>query len=464
MNGLVLANELRWFSFFWECTTLCSFFLIGHDGTEIARANAKRALFLNLLGGIALSGGSLWAAADGGATTLQGLMATKAAVPALLLCMAALVKSAQMPFQSWLLGAMVAPTPVSALLHSATMVKAGSYLLLRLSPAFAGEPFMRWLALGGALTFTLTAALAIGQSNAKRVLAYSTISNLGLIVVCAALGTPMAYAAGLTLLIFHAVSKGLLFLCVGTIEQGIGSRDIEDMGDLVNRMPYTTLFASVGMISMLLPPFGMLLSKWIVVEASIVSPPIMALTVLGSALSVVFWAKWIGRIQTTSTTEHHGGEHLPRTVVAANGLLALAVFGGGLAAVPLLQHCFVPLTEELFSEAPVSPEAWGRLAALGDFELWPLLVCLGGALAAWLLVRRRFSVAQVRAPFLCGENVDSEDPDVTYAFRSVGDLPQEAWSRTLYFRGVFDEGRLSFWGNLAAAMILFILAGLTGLI
>jgi ech hydrogenase subunit A len=132
---------------------------------------------------------------------------------------------------------MVAPTPVSALLHSSTMVKAGVYILVRLAPIFQATFSGYVLAFIGAMTFLLASAIAISQSNAKRVLAYSTIANLGLIVACAGIGTYEAIWAAILLIIFHAISKSLLFLSVGTVEHKIDSRDIEDMNGLIVRMP-----------------------------------------------------------------------------------------------------------------------------------------------------------------------------------------------------------------------------------
>ena len=140
---------------------------------------------------------------------------------------------------------MVAPTPVSALLHSSTMVKAGVYLVLRLSPAFAGTMLAGIVSLTGAFTFVAASALACGQSNGKKILAYSTIANLGLIIACAGMATPAAITAAILLIIFHAVSKGLLFLCVGTIEQHIGSRDIESMRGLYKIMPRVAVIRQI---------------------------------------------------------------------------------------------------------------------------------------------------------------------------------------------------------------------------
>ncbi|MDL2280187.1 NADH-quinone oxidoreductase subunit L, partial [Desulfovibrio sp. OttesenSCG-928-G11] len=308
MNGLAVADDLTWLYFFWEVTTLCSFLLIGHDGTDEAKSNADRALWMNMAGGVAFVVALLYFQKSAGTLSLAELQnvvrMTGAAGPGLLLiplvalCFAGFTKAAQAPFQSWLCGAMVAPTPVSALLHSSTMVKAGVYLVLRLAPLFAGTYVSTLVAVCGAFTFISMAALAAGQSNGKKILAYSTISNLGLIIACAGINTAASIAAGIMLLIFHAVSKGLLFLCVGSIEQKIGSRDIEDMRGLFKVMPKTAIITTFGILTMMLPPFGMLLAKWMALESAVEAagamPVIVSLLALGSALTVLFWARWAG--------------------------------------------------------------------------------------------------------------------------------------------------------------------------
>ncbi|MDR1961339.1 MAG: NADH-quinone oxidoreductase subunit L, partial [Gracilibacteraceae bacterium] len=196
MNGLVFANNLMWMFFFWEITTFCSFFLIGYSQDAVATRNSFLALKLNLIGGLAFSAAIFFLTMNAKTLALDELQfAAPGAVllPVALLAFAGLTKSAQMPFSAWLLGAMVAPTPVSALLHSSTMVKAGVYLVIRLSPVFTrvdgGETVGLFVALVGAVTFLLTSCMAITQNDAKRVLAYSTIANLGLIIVCAGVGT-----------------------------------------------------------------------------------------------------------------------------------------------------------------------------------------------------------------------------------------------------------------------------------
>ena len=228
MFGLVFSNNLVWILFFWEITTFCSFVLIGYSQTEEATSNAFLALSMNLLGGVAFAAALIYIASmdpSGRLLELNTLIYSGlvfAIIPAVLICFAGLTKAAQLPFSSWLLGAMVAPTPVSALLHSSTMVKAGVYIIVRFAPVLMGTTEGLMIALIGGITFLLASCMAISQSNAKRVLAYSTIGNLGLIVACAGVGTYNLMWVAILLMIFHAVAKSLLFLCVGTVENRIG--------------------------------------------------------------------------------------------------------------------------------------------------------------------------------------------------------------------------------------------------
>ncbi len=350
MNALVLCNNLLWVYFFWEVTTLCSFLLISHDGDERAVNNASRALWINMVGGVAFTAAIIMLYNKLGTLSI-GEMVHKGLgdgftgilpVAVALLCFAGFTKAAQFPFQSWLLGAMVAPTPVSALLHSSTMVKAGVYLIVRFAPMMDGTTLGHVVAAIGGFTFLAGSAIAISQRNSKRVLAYSTIANLGLIICCAGIGTHIAIGAAILLIIFHAVSKSLLFLCVGTVEQGIGSRDIEDMQGLMKKMPYTTVIMVVGMVSMLLPPFGVLLTKWLAIEAAVRLPFVLILLVLGSAFTIVFWAKWISIILTMSYKTKIEGEKLPVSMRTVLGTILLIVLAASICITPVFNTFVAP--------------------------------------------------------------------------------------------------------------------------
>lgn len=457
MNGLVLVDDMKWLSIFWEGTTLCSFFLIGHDGTDEAKASARRAITLNVFGGLAMSVGVFLAGHTTGSESLSVVLAKGPVIllPLALLAMATMTKSAQLPFQSWLLGAMVAPTPVSALLHSSTMVKAGSYLILRLAPALQGTTLAPVIAIAGAFTFVVTSALAVGQSNGKKVLAYSTIANLGLIVCCAGIGTPLAYAAGVTILIFHAISKALLFLCVGTIEQTIGSRDIEDMGGLLFKMPLTTNIAMIGMASMMMPPFGMLIGKWIAIEASVGNPVVLILLVLGSALTIFFWAKWLGRITTTSYHEKYTLEAVSPWMLFVLTVIGLGVLAASVCATPIYANIIKPICLTTFGVEGCKGNI-SILDSVHSFLGWPMYVIFGTIALALLAGVLLFKPSQIRQPYLCGENMDLDDNSFT--FRSIADGPTTALL-TSYYLPLFEETKITGWGNPLAALIILSLFG-----
>jgi ech hydrogenase subunit A len=179
------------------------------------------------------------------------------------------------------------------------MVKAGVYIIVRFAPVLAGTTEGLIIALVGATTFAFASFMAISQSNAKKVLAYSTIANLGLIVACAGVGTYNLMWVAILLIIFHAIAKSLLFLCVGTVENRIGSRNIEDMGGLIVRMPKIAIMMFIGMAGMFLAPFGMVISKWAAIEAFITAPfglIFIAILAFGGSATVFFWSKWMGKI------------------------------------------------------------------------------------------------------------------------------------------------------------------------
>ncbi len=304
MHGLIFSDNMLWIYFFWEITSVCSFLLIGYSQTEEATNNSFRALWMNLLGGLGFAVAIIYATLQLNTVSLQSLIkvacgegdaAIFALIPVAFLAFAGLTKSAQMPFARWLLGAMVAPTPTSALLHSATMVKAGVYLLLRLGPAMTGNEVGLMITLIGGFTFFAASCLAISQSDGKKVLAYSTISNLGLITACAGIGTQEAIWSGIFLMIFHAVSKSLLFLTVGAIENSTGSRNVEDMHGLIVRLPGLAYVCIIGIMGMFLAPFGMLVAKWAALISFVDSGNVLLMVFLcfGSATTLFYWGKWL---------------------------------------------------------------------------------------------------------------------------------------------------------------------------
>ena len=473
MNALVMTDNLSWMYFFWEVTTLCSFLLISHDGTEIAIKNGLRALWINSVGGVAfivaiilvntsLETLSIQAISASG---MQGLFTGMLPVALGLLCIAGFTKSAQFPFQSWLLGAMVAPTPVSALLHSSTMVKAGVYLIVRISPAFSGTILGKLVAIIGGFTFVAASAIAISQSNGKKVLAYSTIANLGLIICCAGIGTRISLAAAILLMIFHAVSKGLLFLCVGTIEQGIGSRDIEDMQGLFKKMPFTTVITVIGMISMLLPPFGVLTTKFLAIEAAVHQPLVLICIILGSALTIVFWAKWIGIILTMSYKPKFDLEKLTFSMKSALCLLIAFVMAASIGIVPLYNQFVKPqVTSFIIADKEqligTGMGIWIQKidnAVYGGFASILFFIVVLVLMVAIPILSHRIKPTRLKPPYLCGDNTDEDYKGIE--FISPGDKVETVVVRNYYMQGVFGEEKLTLWFNIVAGALVIIILG-----
>lgn len=311
MFGFVLTDSLLWIDLFWECTSICSFLLIGYTKTEEAIANSFRALWMNLLGGAALVVGVIYTIYEVQNVSLRNLVSIavegnpSAVIPVAMIAVAALTKAAQMPFSTWLMGAMVAPTPSSALLHSATMVKAGIYVLFRLSPALSGNTTGLLISFIGGFTFFAASFMAIAQSDGKKVLAFSTISNLGLMVACAGVGTAETIWAGIFLMIFHAISKSLLFQNMGATENSLHSRDIEDTHGLIYKLPRLGMFMFIGIAGMFLAPFGMLISKWSALKASVDESNILLVLFIcyGSATTMFYWTKWMSKLISFTDTE-----------------------------------------------------------------------------------------------------------------------------------------------------------------
>ncbi len=463
MNGLVLANNMLWMYFFWECTTLCSFMLIGHDNTEIARKNAERALWMNVLGGTAFLFGVILLHKTTGTLSLQDILArgsqfavagSAILAPMFLLVFAGMTKSAQVPFQSWLCGAMVAPTPVSALLHSSTMVKAGVYIIVRLAPLYAGTHFSTFVALFGAFCFLVTAGLAVGQSNGKKVLAYSTISNLALIIACAGINTPAAITAAILLIIFHAISKALLFLCVGAIEQKIGSRDIEAMRGLHAVMPRTTIITIIGVMTMMLPPFGMLMAKWMAIESATGQFLIMIMLALGSALTVLFWARWAGILLAEpfgkpQPESQYTSVRLPLVILASLAVLMSI-------ASPFVYSALVsPVVDLYYKAAAYTVTGIGNLdSSTGIFVIYPLFILLGLGFFYAVKQAKRVSASQVSAPYMCGEQLVV---DGKAGFRGPLGQPVVAASSNYYLERFFGEDVLTKWINVIALAVLVIM-------
>lgn len=260
MLGMVLAGNLLLLAVFWELTSISSFLLIGFwSQRQDAREGARMALTITAGGGLALLAGIVMIGHVVGSYELDVVLAAGDAIRAhalypwilALVLGGVFTKSAQFPFQFWLPHAMAAPTPVSAYLHSATMVKAGVFLLARLHPVLAGTDLFFYVVSGvGAVTLLIGAWNAIFQHDLKGLLAYSTISHLGLITLLFGLSTPFAVVAGLFHILNHATFKASLFMAAGIIDHETGTRDMRRLGNLRRTLPYTSALAIIASLAM----------------------------------------------------------------------------------------------------------------------------------------------------------------------------------------------------------------------
>jgi len=312
MLGVVLSGNLIQLAFFWELTSLFSFLLIGYwYHLPSARDGARMAMTITAAGGLALFAGMLVLGHIVGSYDLDRVLASGDSIrshplylPALvLIALGALTKSAQFPFHFWLPHAMAAPTPVSAYLHSATLVKAGVFLLARLWPVMAGTEAWFWIVgAAGLVTLLLGAYVAIFQNDLKGLLAYSTISHLGLITLLLGLNSELAMVAAIFHIMNHATFKASLFMAAGIIDHETGTRDIRRLSGLNRSMPFTARLALVAAAAMAGVPLlnGFLSKEMFFAESLIASAPVppfhgmlpVAAT-LASAFSVAYSLRFI---------------------------------------------------------------------------------------------------------------------------------------------------------------------------
>ena len=314
MFGLVTADDLLLMFIFWELTTVLSYLLIGYARTRLsARRSALQALVVTTAGGLAMLVGLIMLGSTAGtyriSTILQmapelvtGSASAAVAAAVVLVLVGAITKSALVPFHFWLPGAMAAPTPVSAYLHAAAMVKAGIYLVARLAPGFAETPFWLPVVLGlGLATMLVGGYRALRQTDIKLVLAYGTVSQLGFLTMVVGLGKPDAALAGLALLLAHGLFKATLFLVVGIIDHQAGTRDLRKLSGVYRSSRALAVVAAIGAASMAgVPPLAGFVAKESVFEAFVHhagtgawGPVILVGLVLGSVLTFAYSARFM---------------------------------------------------------------------------------------------------------------------------------------------------------------------------
>ncbi|MGN6272554.1 MAG: Na+/H+ antiporter subunit A [Protaetiibacter sp.] len=391
MYGLVLTDDIVVLVMFWELTSVLSYLLIGFYHTRgVSRRAALQALLVTTLGGLVMLIGVVLLVVETGTTRMSQIFAEAPSGPVVsaalvLILVGALSKSAIFPFHFWLPGAMAAPTPVSAYLHAAAMVKAGIYLLARFAPAFADNDPWRPIVISlGVVTMLLGGVQSLRETDLKRILAFGTVSQLGMLTVVLGFGTRDAALAGLALLISHALFKSALFLVVGVIDRQLSTRDITELSGLARQAPVMTVASIVAIAGMVgLPPTLGFAAK----EGALTA--FLHESMAGSAWGWVALAGLVsGSVLTTAygirfvwgafgTKKHADGTARTRTewpdppiwfLAAPVGLSGLALLGGPLAGLldaPLQRYA---ATLPAATPGIPAPEHAAHLAVWHGFE------------------------------------------------------------------------------------------------
>ncbi|WP_368498273.1 Na+/H+ antiporter subunit A [Herbiconiux sp. A18JL235] len=418
MYGLVTADDIYVMFMFWEITSVLSYLLIGHyTARKESRGAALQALLVTTFGGLAMLVGIILLTVDAGTTSLAELVAAPPEGSALvttsimLILAGALSKSAIAPFHFWLPAAMAAPTPVSAYLHAAAMVKAGIYLIARLAPGFVDTPgWTPVLVTLGVWTMLLGAWRSLRQYDLKLLLAYGTVSQLGFLTVVVGFGTRDTALAGAALLLGHALFKATLFLVVGIVDHDEGTRDLREISGLGRRRPVLATVGFIAVASMAgLPPLLGFVAKEAVLTSLLESHSVWGILALvgvslGSVLTVAysarfFWGAFMAKKQV-QPAEQPAPQHKPDPLILiAPLILTVATIAGGLLA--------TPLGKALEPYADTVPHDFAYVAGEGPYHLalWhglePALGISALIIAAGLVLfalRRPFARLQRKVP------------------------------------------------------------------
>jgi multicomponent Na+:H+ antiporter subunit A len=413
MLGLVITDNSLMLYVFWELTTVFSYLLIGHyHERQSSRRAAMQAIIVTTLGGLAMLGGIIvLGEVDGGSYLISELVASAAAgqlgagAPAALVPVAvgavllgALSKSAQVPFHFWLPAAMAAPTPVSAYLHAAAMVKAGVYLVARLAPGLADLAVWRWMVVGlGLITLLVGGYRALRQHDLKLVLAFGTVSQLGLIIVLVGHGDRAVALAGLAMLLSHALFKACLFLLVGVIDWSVGTRDLRQLSGLGRRMPMAATAAALAVASMAgIPPTLGYVAKEGALESLVHLGTATDLWVLGavaagSVLTLAYGLRfWWGAFWDKPGVSEPEAQRTSRLIMASPVVLAVLSLAGGL--VPgAVERMLAPYADTYPGEA-------GHLTLWGGFGV-PLAITVGVFVLGVAMFRWRRPIERFQRSF-----------------------------------------------------------------
>lgn len=462
MNLLSAADNLEYFYLFFELTTIASYLFIRFRLDKESKQNALTALWMNQIGGLAILGAIAYTifTPGYGVPTFSHLLTQAPTVGVILpfafLAIAGLVKGAQYPFSKWLIGAMVAPTPVSALLHSSTMVKIAPFIILKISPAIQGTPVATVIICLTAFVFIAAAIGALAQDTFKKILAHSTIALLALMILMSAVGTPVAVTAALMLIFFHGVSKCMLFLNAGIMEHVFHMKQTSSMTKLAEVGPYTSLIVAVGFMSLLLPPFGAFIGKWFSIETlgtiggavitpgyKLISALILVMIACGGAVLSLLYFKVLGSmISRTGERDKVKFEKLHPIYRGTMNFLLVTVLLCTIALPWLIPGYFAPVAATIIkSGVPVAFEGFALnidnvklplIPMIAAFVLLPL-----GIIAAMFV---RFKNVDRAKEYACGEKVEYNF--ASFYFSTEKATPYFVYAGILFFVGILLVGYL----------------------
>ncbi|HOG00292.1 MAG TPA: proton-conducting transporter membrane subunit [Clostridia bacterium] len=334
MMGLVHTTNLIFLYMFWELSAVCCWRLIGFYREEIAVARANKAYFVTVAGALVMLAGFLGIYAQTGTFDLEAMKGFPLPAWAVVLILFGILsKSATFPLHSWLPDAGVAPSPVTSLLHAAVLVKIGVFAYARL---FVGtfvipEIFALAVPVIAALSALLSAGLALRANDIKRVIAYSTVSQLAFILLGISSGTEEGFVGGLLYILAHAVAKGGLFLCAGIVEHSVHTKDITKMGGLAKRFPLTAIaFALCAASVMGIPPFSGFFAKYLVIDGMLAAghPLLAAVFIIGAVMTVLYLARLFAKVFLGPPAFPDAKEGTSGMVASVVALAALALLLG----------------------------------------------------------------------------------------------------------------------------------------
>jgi len=462
MLGVVLSDNIIALFIFWELTSISSYLLIGFNHEdERSRYAALQALLVTGGGGLILMAGLLLMGYIGRTFSLSELMNQSTLITGhylyvpILICVffGAFTKSAQFPFHFWLPNAMEAPTPVSAYLHSATMVKAGVFLLARLSPALSGTDAWRiTLITFGGITMLMGAAMAIGQNDLKRILAYTTVSALGIMVFLLGMGGQYAVTAAITFLIVHALYKGSLFLVAGAIDHETGTRDIRQLSGLKSYLPLIFFGAILAAFSYSgIPPFLGFIAKELIYESTIhyfLSPAILTIMAVLTNMFLVATAimtgirPFFGKYTETPKHPHHA----PVTLWIGPVILGILGLTFGIFPVLISKGLISPAVVSVLQSTGVKLALWHGFSPI----LLLSLITLAGGVGIYYL---SYTVKNYQAVF---NKIAKVGPEEIYNILLKG-LINFAYLQTKFFQSGYIRRYLYWILSVFIGLIMFAL-------